>query len=95
MVAHGLPEVGDRHTTVTDPTKRPIHYICNLAFMKPRLWERIVLAFLTLEQIDGPAATVWYKVFWDRLYVYRTKFKNQPLPLKSPWTGGVDTPWLN
>lgn len=78
--------------------ERQIHYIFNLKFGKPSLWERIILLFCALHFSENEVGRVAYKYFWDRLYIYTQEYKNPALPAPSievPWTGGVEKPWTN
>lgn len=50
--------------------KKTITMQCyNLIYYKPKLWEIVLLAFLLLYVHTAPGATVWYKKFYNRLYI--------------------------
>lgn len=42
----------------------------NLLYYTPKLWERVVLFFCPLEEHAADNATIWYKKFANRLYIY-------------------------
>lgn len=75
-------------------TDRQIHYVCNLAIYTPSFAERMLLMFCKLQKLEGDTSTVWYKVFADRLYIYRREAKAQKA-LPVAWDGGAHSPWMN
>lgn len=81
-----------------EPDNRQIHRIFNLEVGTPDLWERIILMFCELHHCENEICTVYYKFFWDRLYIYSREYKTNTSvtePLKMFWTGGIDKPWTN
>lgn len=49
-----------------------VRHCYNLAYYKPKLWERILLLFLPLKVNEGDDMIIYYRQFMNRLYVLGT-----------------------
>lgn len=48
-----------------------IKHAYNLAYYKPKLWERVILHFCKMQCAEKPESMVFFKQFFNRLYVYK------------------------
>lgn len=47
-----------------------IKHCYNLMYYTPKLWERFVLSFCTMQQSKEHDNIVWFKQFLNRIYIY-------------------------
>jgi hypothetical protein len=81
---------------------RRINHVCNTLLIEPQLWERCILWWIKLEKAESDTHIIYYKVFWDRLYIIGTVCKlpkvsatPQQLQASKGLMDGFNTPWLN
>lgn len=41
----------------------------NLLYYTPKLWEKVILWFCPMESSETPNSIVWYKKFYNRMYI--------------------------
>lgn len=46
-----------------------IKHTFNLLYYTPRWWEKALLFFLPMQTSEKPDSTIWYKQFFNRLYI--------------------------
>lgn len=47
-----------------------IKYTYNLTYYTPKWWEAAILRFVRLQVSEKSESTVWFKQFFNRLYIY-------------------------
>lgn len=70
-----------------------INHAFNLEYYTPCWWERVILAFTTLETHEYDGVIVTYKRFRNRLYIHNIRRVTHLL--NEPSNGGVNKPWTN